>query len=240
MMVPYQEWLHYLIFFSQPVTFKTEHVWAAQSRGLIDFGNRVVAESVVADAEVEAIKSYYTSRPFRWFVDERDHAQIATLERQGFYCAGAQSAMYLTLGSLAQTAYPHDLALKEVDSSEERAIWMAVVAENSHMHPVELAAIMQDVEGSPAGLVHLYLGIYNSIPVATALVLERGDTVTIHMVNTLEEYRGRGIGYAIVCHALMAMQEKGRQSAILSASGAGKSLYEKIGFKEYAVYRKYK
>ncbi len=57
----------------------------------------------------------------------------------------------------------------------------------------------------------------------------------LHLVATLPAYRGKGLGYAVSQKPLIDAQQRGASHAILLASEMGKPVYQKIGFKEYAL-----
>lgn len=237
----YQEWLHYLLFFAQPVIWVTDHAFVARTHDTCDFGNRICAHTDVSAEEVEAIKRYFDGKRARWFVDDTDTKQKALLETLGFKDGGAQSAMKLDLRDCnANVTVPDGASIRKVTTDEERALWIELVAQNAHMDASEVTFIVQSiVKYAPQNAVQLYVGFYKQIPVATALIIEREDVATLHMVNTLEAYRKQGIGTFIIRTALCELKHTGIPTVILSASVMGKQVYEKIGFLEYAVYRKY-
>jgi GNAT superfamily N-acetyltransferase len=58
-----------------------------------------------------------------------------------------------------------------------------------------------------------------------------GKTAGIYGVRVLEKFRRRGIGEALVRAALARAQELGCRRAVLGASGMGRSVYERAGFR---------
>jgi len=56
-------------------------------------------------------------------------------------------------------------------------------------------------------------------------------------LGTIPAYRKRGLGFAVSRHALVEAKKNGYKTALLFASVMGKPLYEKIGFREYALYK---
>ena len=62
------------------------------------------------------------------------------------------------------------------------------------------------------------------------------DAVTLHMIGTLPENRSRGLGYAVTHKGLFDVSCNGITKAFLMFSLMGQSLYQKMGFEEYAAY----
>jgi GNAT superfamily N-acetyltransferase len=69
----------------------------------------------------------------------------------------------------------------------------------------------------------------NDQPVATGAYYAF-DKFSIESIGTLESARGRGYAGLIMKHLLREAQRLGYNSACLSASEAGRSVYEKVGF----------
>jgi len=57
-----------------------------------------------------------------------------------------------------------------------------------------------------------------------------GTEASVMFVNTDPNWRGRGIGQAMTAAALRAAQGLGAQRASLDATGAGQSIYSRLGF----------
>lgn len=73
----------------------------------------------------------------------------------------------------------------------------------------------------------------NHVPVSVACLFLNGGTAALAGVGTLTEFRGRGFGTAISCHALEFAYNRGCQLATLFASNESSDLYEGIGFRKY-------
>jgi GNAT superfamily N-acetyltransferase len=66
--------------------------------------------------------------------------------------------------------------------------------------------------------------------VGTAVACILGSVAWIAMVLVDQEWRGRGIGKALMSHALDFLGRQGMVSVRLDATALGKPLYEKLGF----------
>jgi ribosomal protein S18 acetylase RimI-like enzyme len=75
------------------------------------------------------------------------------------------------------------------------------------------------LDGTPVGSSELFLGT---------------DCAGIHSLTVPDEYRGRGIGTALVEHACKAASRLGASKVVLLASSDGQPLYQRCGFIEVA------
>ncbi|MEK6216758.1 MAG: GNAT family N-acetyltransferase, partial [Boseongicola sp.] len=75
------------------------------------------------------------------------------------------------------------------------------------------------------------LATVEGVPVGTARLLVKGDTGKIGRVSVLSEYRGQGIGKALIVKALDVLAEiPDIAVARLSAMETAISFYEPLGF----------
>jgi GNAT superfamily N-acetyltransferase len=75
-----------------------------------------------------------------------------------------------------------------------------------------------------------FVAEYNDEPVGTTTTCIFGKVAWIAMVLVDERKRGRGIGKALMTHALAYLDAAGVRSIRLDATALGKPLYEKLGF----------
>ena len=80
-----------------------------------------------------------------------------------------------------------------------------------------------------------FLAYYDGNPVASSLVLYNAGVAGIHLVTTLEEARGKGIGTAITLAPLNEAKKLGYETAILHSTEMGLNMYKRMGFKEYCT-----
>ena len=69
-------------------------------------------------------------------------------------------------------------------------------------------------------------------PVGACSMFLSGSTAGLYDVGVLGKERGRGIGGAMIAHALRFAQERGATQAVLLASGMGYEMYRRAGFRE--------
>ncbi|MFX1346567.1 MAG: GNAT family N-acetyltransferase [Promethearchaeota archaeon] len=80
-----------------------------------------------------------------------------------------------------------------------------------------------------------FLAYHDRNPVASSLVLYKAGVAGIHLVTTLEEARGKGIGTAITLAPLNEAKKLGYETAILHSTEMNLNIYKQIGFKEYCT-----
>ena len=69
-------------------------------------------------------------------------------------------------------------------------------------------------------------------PAGKSVLLAGAGVAGIYGVEVLERFRRRGIGTALVYAALQKARQQGFQVSVLSATGMGRSIYDRLGFGE--------
>jgi GNAT superfamily N-acetyltransferase len=87
-----------------------------------------------------------------------------------------------------------------------------------------MAAIMGDFPAINV-LAHL-----DGRPVACGTAYLAGATAGLYNIATLEEARGRGVGYAVTAILMQLARRAGAAHAVLHATEAGRPVYERAGF----------
>ena len=70
--------------------------------------------------------------------------------------------------------------------------------------------------------------------VTTLMLFINNGIPGIHLVGTLDEFRGKGYGTSITLKAMKDLKDAGFVKAVLQASQMGENIYKKIGFKKYS------
>jgi GNAT superfamily N-acetyltransferase len=83
----------------------------------------------------------------------------------------------------------------------------------------------------------LYVGFLDGVPAATAVRITSHRIAGIGGVTTLPPYRRRGIGEAITWHAALAGRDEGCIASALESTRMGYSIYRRMGYRQFAVYR---
>jgi GNAT superfamily N-acetyltransferase len=76
------------------------------------------------------------------------------------------------------------------------------------------------------------IGRLHGRPVACGTAYLTGPTVGLYNIATLEDARGRGVGYAVTLALMDLAREAGARHAVLHATDAGRPVYERAGFVE--------
>lgn len=132
--------------------------------------------------------------------------------------------------AVADAKLPSGLALRRVPDgvSLHEAAAVAIASDPGITEPAE--AFARFLGGLPSS-VRLFAAVDDAgIARATAGVSLSGEYARIFFVNTLPEWRDRGIGHAMTVAALQAAAEAGAHRAFLTATADGLGLYQRIGF----------
>jgi predicted GNAT family acetyltransferase len=233
--------LPYLLFMNSgnpSFDYQTEHVFAMNSGAQLPFCNRVYGTAETTSSEIAQVKNFYGTTPFRWFVESTETTLIQRLEESGLSYKISFPAMTINLKTLVNEKQSNSIEVKKIDS-ENLTLWISLVTQSYNISDVSAFAQFIDYLISKNGHknLHFYTGYYQGTPAASSMAIDHGKSVGLHWVGTLPEYRHKGLGYAVSLQPLREAKKKGFAQALLFASEMGKPVYEKIGFKEYALYK---
>ncbi len=91
--------------------------------------------------------------------------------------------------------------------------------------------VVRGTAGNPTA--HMFAAYDDGVMVAQCALYTVVDEVTVESVSVLKEYRRRGIGEALLSHALDFGRRCGGKKAYLEvreSNGAARAMYEKLGF----------
>lgn len=149
------------------------------------------------------------------WVDGDDEGAAEAATRQGMVLDSRPAPMVATLEDL-----PFDDAPPRTDVAKDtagRVNDLAYGYERPKMAPA-IAALPDAVLG---------YGADDSV----AMAFDVGDDTAVWFVATLPQARRQGRAQAILRRLLLDARERGRRTASLQASPAGRSLYERLGFR---------
>lgn len=69
--------------------------------------------------------------------------------------------------------------------------------------------------------------------------LDNNNVSGIHMIGTIQDYRGLGLGKAMTTKLMFETYENKSSEAVLVASKAGERIYSKMGFKADGTLKSY-
>jgi hypothetical protein len=236
--------LHYLLYMHPTIGLTydvtTKNCFVFKSGSTIRSCNRVCHTAIPTDNEVQEIIAFFAEIPFTWVVDATDDAGIAMLEKNNLQHKASFPAMLLDLNDLAVHSF-EDTIIKEIDQNDtvDVATWISIVARSFPVPESELLKVIQVFKERIPSALRLYIGYYQENAVTAAMMIQHQETVTLHWISTLPEYRNKGLGCAITHKALLDAKNVGCNRAVLMSSVLGKRIYESIGFREYATYIMY-
>lgn len=202
-----------------------------------DFANRVYAPGEVTAQDITQVKNFYGKLPFSWWIHESNQELKKLLIAEGFSLGKSYPRMVADLKDLSPKIYPDGLTIKLAKNVADREIWIKLVAETYGMQSAEFKVFVDYlIQHTPDVQMAMYLGYYKNIPATACMMIAHEETVSVHLVATHTEFRGKGLGLAINHYALERSREAGATRAVLAASIMGKSVYEKLGFKELEKY----
>jgi ribosomal protein S18 acetylase RimI-like enzyme len=182
--------------------------------------------------------------PFHTPVDLGDR-----LEGAGIWQVGDAPAMAMGLAGLpAGLDLPAGLEIRGVTDLAGLDDYLAVLRAEpppDGAPPVFTAEIVDAIVTTTGPRLALesvpmrYVGLLDDRPVATSRLSLAGGTAGIYAVETLAQFRGRGIGRAMTLAPLLAARRLGYRIGTLQSSDAGFGVYRSIGFVEqfrYAIH----
>ena len=237
-----------LLFLNEGIGFKVqrinEHCVLINSGSTIDICNRVLHTGVPTYDEIALIKKQFAGLPFSWPMNPDDEESSQLLKEHGFIDVGDYPAMAVDIADVPSTSYGDSIHVKEIFfESDELEQWATILTESfSYAYGKRdevfnmLKFFQEQVQRDKCAL---YLAYYDGRAAACGLVLMHGDIASLHVIATLQEFRNKRLGSAVTHALLLHAKQKGCKRAILLASALGRPVYERLGFKEYALYKIY-
>lgn len=190
--------------------------------------------------EIGSIAARYKTRkvPFTWLTWSHDSGVVElshVLEANGLKKVDEILGMSLSLIDWTyDTQMIPGLDIKPIRTSTEMNWFRDIVPTVFEMDGEAgevLVKISQAVAIRENPTFHHYIGFINGKPVAAVTAVHDRETIGIYNVSTVETYRRRGLGSALIIHALREGQAAGGRIAVLQASNMGEGVYLAIGFR---------
>ncbi|MCJ8290553.1 MAG: GNAT family N-acetyltransferase [Crocinitomicaceae bacterium] len=120
----------------------------------------------------------------------------------------------------------HDI--QEVDT-EKKAIDFATIASKCFGYEINPQTIISLL--SETSKIRLYLGKHmGSLASCGIVFLDKNNVSGIHMIGTIQEYQGLGLGKTMTNKLIFEAYENKSSKVVLVASKAGERIYTKLGF----------
>jgi ribosomal protein S18 acetylase RimI-like enzyme len=206
---------------------------------------------------VAAVLAHFRAegRPFSWWVGPGDEPTDLgeTLAAHGLAADESEVAMAVDLarptpadGAPAASGAPGALGELRITRATTAALlanFAAVNAANWDPPDVDVLTFYDRASpvllGSDSPLCY-WVGYVDERPVAAVETAFAGSVAGIYNVSTLAAFRRRGIGAAMVRHALDEARARGYRTAILQAARGAVGLYERAGFVAFGEFTEYK
>jgi GNAT superfamily N-acetyltransferase len=187
-----------------------------------------------------------SGHPFSWWLGPSlSPADLpALLQEAGLEPAETEAAMAIDLASLPDVPpRPPALHIRRVQTRRDLMAYAKISAANWSPPDPEVLRFYELAESallSPETQQWLYLGVLDTIPVATAEITIGGGIVGMYNVSTVPAFRRRGIGTAMTHLPLAAAWEAGYSVAILQAAEGAVRVYERLGFVSFGGVTEFK
>jgi ribosomal protein S18 acetylase RimI-like enzyme len=216
-------------------------VWACTPTELLDMNGvfRSVWHGDAVDEEIAKVRTAVanTRVPYLWHVGPlaRPSDLAGRLLAHGFRLHEIEPAMAVDLDRAnIHAPWPDRLRVTAVRTGEQMAQWADTWASPA-------AAAFQTVARGVYGSVpfgerspfQYRTGFMDGVPVATFLLYLGETAAALHWVATVPAMRRRGVATALAAAGLAEAREAGYHTAVLTASAEARSLYAKLGFREY-------
>ncbi len=155
----------------------------------------------------------------------------ASLEKQlsdhHFVQKSTVKGMHINLSSISKPANRFS-TIEKVDS-EEKAMEFARIASLSFGYKVAPTVIVPLLNMAPK--IKLFIAGHESVFSNCGLLfLDSNNISGLHMIGTLPDHRGLGLGKIMTHKLLFEAFENASRQAVLVASEAGERIYSKMGF----------
>ncbi len=149
------------------------------------------------------------------------------LLKHNFKKTSVVKGMFLTL---SKEHRPTDQfpTIQQVDT-RSKAIEFATIAAKSFGYEIYPETIISLLNYDSK--IRLYLGSHNGALVSCGIIFLDDNKVSgIHMIGTIPEYRGLGLGKIMTTKLILEAFKNGSNTAVLVASESGERIYSKMGF----------
>jgi len=160
----------------------------------------------------------------------------AGLIEHKFMLKSAVKGMYL---NLTEHSMP-DKNFSSIDevNNEQRAIEFAKIASKSFGYEILESTIIPLINSSR---LKLFIGKHNGKYVSSGmLLLDKNNISGLHMIGTIPECRGLGLGKIMTNKLLFEAHENKSAQVVLVASEAGERIYSKLRFISDGILKSYK
>jgi len=182
--------------------------------------------------------------PAMWLIgpeSKPDNIKEILIER-GWSPPSSSPGMAADISEVKYESKIPDFNIQKIKIPQQQKLWSKVMNLGFEVDPeaTELAVkIEPKISCQQYKIQQRYLGYLNGKPVATGLLQPESGVAGIYCIATLPEFRRQGIGRAMTLQVMAEGKKLGYKIAVLSASEMGRSVYEKLGFREFVSYEQF-
>ena len=213
-----------------------------------DTFNYVLSAKFTSDNVANRVKhviALYTNPklPFSWWVSSFDTPKQLTsaLLTEGLFFKEENIGMYLDLSQCILPEDSSNLNFTQVLNLPQMRDFTYIIesiggsteAYEKLYSKVPLSCYQQGAS------FEMHIATLHNIPVVSGLIVFYADVAGLYYVATTPDQRKKGYGTAMMTYLLKRAQSRNYQIATLQASSEGKTLYERLGFKESCSFKEY-
>lgn len=179
-----------------------------------------------------------------WVSTENLTSEVKTcFETLELTIQGQETGMVLDLENYTPIKKAEHTNIENVNNEGQLRQYAGVIARNWNPADENVMRYYETTSTlylNPKSGIMLFLYLHDGVPVAGVELFPGDDKVAgLYGLATLEAYRGRGIGFALMSHTLNVAKALGYRYVILQASEDGIGIYKKLGFREQTNYFEY-
>ena len=215
------------------------------------FFNGVIDNHISSENPMKKIKeniTFFKKRkvPFLWVIGPSSTPKKMgeLLIKNGFILEKLQGMAYNLKILSTEREIVNKVEIIKIENMETLKVWNDIIlmgfgfpkeVRSDFFYKAFSGILLNDKASASA-----FLAYHDGNPVACSLVLYKAGVAGIHMVTTLEEACGKGIGTAITLAPLNEAKKLGYETAILHSTEMGINMYKQMGFKEYCTIELFK
>lgn len=214
------------------------HVFAIKINGHTGVA---IGHSLASDLDIERCLNFLTETTLcYWWIDATQEDLAARLETKEFRRNIPVALMKADIHHVETYPPLNNIKIKHAETPTEKDLCIGIISSCFGVSKTDKKEWIDYLESNLDNKhCYLYLAYWQDTPAAVSLALHQGNQLILDEVCVLPHFRNKGLGFAISHHALEEGSKHGMTTALLGATDAGGSIYQKLGFKKAGLYRYY-
>lgn len=196
--------------------------------------NQIKSHEVTEEIEHFIARLQYWKTPGYWFATPSSQPDelAAMLVQHGFTFIEEEPQLFYDLTQTSSLPSPRaDFEIQPVRTQAALDLYANILS-HGFEDSVWVGEVFQRLGLSEQAPFQHYVGYFAGEPIATASLLNCGDTAGVYFVCVHPNYRRRGFGSAILMDVLQKAQYQGYKHMTLGATREGYDLYLRLGFQK--------